>query len=259
MESICVLGSLGRMGGFHYEHLRKNPNVWESIGYDVKTAELRTNETYPDTDAYIIATPSETHYELAKELIEAGKDILVEKPMALNYGEAQTLYKLAQEYDVVLMVGHTERFNPVFRRALPELYGKELTYRRWCVKPGTDLVFDTMIHDLELALYLNNVTKIDDLQIKIISSSDKQIIVEIPPVGSFVVCYETDTNIREIIDLDGDQIINLLDVDKEKYDPLYYEHQHFLKLCRRGGYNGHARFAVAAVGLAERIQACTQK
>jgi 6-phosphogluconate dehydrogenase (decarboxylating) len=109
---ICVIGGKGRMGGFHVKRLREeHPKVKVHI--------CDINDDWADSVAYIIATPSDTHYEIAKELIQAGKHVLVEKPVALHYHEAQILYRLAQEHDVVFMAGHTERFNPAFRKALP--------------------------------------------------------------------------------------------------------------------------------------------
>jgi GFO/IDH/MocA oxidoreductase family protein len=252
IKDVCVYGGWGRMGSFHVkrleeEHPELNVSVVDMAG--------GIHEPVSHIDAAIIATPSETHYEIAAELIQAGKHVLVEKPVALSYKEAQTLYRLAQEYDVVFMAGHTERFNPVFRRALTNLYGRsDIAYRRWCVNPGTDIIFDTMIHDLELALYLNNVTDTTDLKIEIEAITKNGIALAISAIGEFIVSYGTNISVREIIDIQNEKVINLLDVDKAPHDPLFYEHNHFLKLCERGGATDHAKYAVAAVGLAENIK-----
>ena len=60
----------------------------------------------------IIATPAETHYELAKQALEAGKDVFVEKPLALTYDEGKSLVSLAAERGRILMVGHVLEYHP---------------------------------------------------------------------------------------------------------------------------------------------------
>jgi predicted dehydrogenase len=68
-----------------------------------------------ETEAVVIATQAHTHYPLAKACIEAGKHVLVEKPLTTTVGEAEELYQLAGERDVVLMVGHTFLYNEAVR------------------------------------------------------------------------------------------------------------------------------------------------
>jgi UDP-2-acetamido-3-amino-2,3-dideoxy-glucuronate N-acetyltransferase len=62
--------------------------------------------------AVIVATPAETHFEICKELLLAGKNILVEKPITLNSDEAEVLNDIAEENNLVLMVGHLLLFHP---------------------------------------------------------------------------------------------------------------------------------------------------
>ena len=62
-------------------------------------------------DAVVIATPTQSHYELAKAALEAGKHVLVEKPLAASVEEAEQLVELAERYDRVLAVGHVFLFN----------------------------------------------------------------------------------------------------------------------------------------------------
>ena len=66
-----------------------------------------------DFDAAVIATPTVTHYELAKKVITMGKHVLVEKPFTHDLDKAQELIDLAKDMDVILAVGHIERFNPI--------------------------------------------------------------------------------------------------------------------------------------------------
>jgi len=65
-----------------------------------------------DIKAVSIVTPSKTHYQLGKELMEAGKDVLVEKPMTMDIGEAEKLVEVAASNNRILMVGHIFRYHP---------------------------------------------------------------------------------------------------------------------------------------------------
>jgi len=65
-----------------------------------------------DYTAVVIATPAETHYPLAKQALEAGKDVYVEKPLALHVSEAEELHRRATELDQILMVGHLLLYHP---------------------------------------------------------------------------------------------------------------------------------------------------
>ena len=69
-----------------------------------------------DINGVVIATPAETHFNVARESILAGKHVFVEKPMALKEEEGQELIDLAQENRRVLMVGHLLQYHPVFIR-----------------------------------------------------------------------------------------------------------------------------------------------
>ncbi|MEE9237226.1 MAG: Gfo/Idh/MocA family oxidoreductase [Thermoplasmata archaeon] len=74
----------------------------------------RSEEVWKDEsiEAVVIATPARTHFGLAKAALEAGKHVLVEKPMTLNSREAENLIRLAKGQSLVLMVGHTYEYNP---------------------------------------------------------------------------------------------------------------------------------------------------
>lgn len=62
--------------------------------------------------AVVISTPAETHYELSKKALLSGKDVYVEKPLALNFAEAQELVDLAKQKNRILMVGHLLQYHP---------------------------------------------------------------------------------------------------------------------------------------------------
>jgi predicted dehydrogenase len=64
----------------------------------------------------VIATPAETHYELARQALEAGKDVFVEKPLALTYAQGAHLLRLAETSERILMVGHVLEYHPAILR-----------------------------------------------------------------------------------------------------------------------------------------------
>jgi predicted dehydrogenase len=64
----------------------------------------------------IIATPAETHYDLVKQALEAGKDVFVEKPLALTYEQGAHLVHLAEASERILMVGHVLEYHPAILR-----------------------------------------------------------------------------------------------------------------------------------------------
>ena len=71
-----------------------------------------------NVDGVVIATPAETHYELARQALEAGKDVFVEKPLALTYDQGAELVRLAEQRRQILMVGHVLEYHPGIQRLL---------------------------------------------------------------------------------------------------------------------------------------------
>ncbi len=108
-------------------------------------------------DAVCVAAPTEAHHAVAGALIDAGIHVLVEKPMTTTLAQADDLVARAAARDVVLAVGHTERFNPAIDVALPYLTRPRfIEVHRLGTFPDRsldiDVVFDLMIHDLDLLL-----------------------------------------------------------------------------------------------------------
>jgi len=83
----------------------KYPNL---LVYSKYTQLLKNHEI----EAVVIATPAVTHYSLTKEALLANKDVLVEKPLALNYEEGKELVSLASKKDKILMIGHILEYHP---------------------------------------------------------------------------------------------------------------------------------------------------
>ena len=130
-------------------------------------------------DALNIVTPTTTHFELAKLLLQQGKHVLVEKPMTDSSEQAAELIQIAQQKNCVLQVGHVERFNPVFTfLQTVATEPKFIECHRLSPFPArsTDIgvVLDLMIHDLDvvLAFVKSPVTSVDGVGIPVLSKSE---------------------------------------------------------------------------------------
>jgi len=108
-------------------------------------------------DAAVIAAPTFLHHQVARDLLNAGVSLLVEKPLARELSECRELETIAREKGLVLQVGHIERFNPAYEafQQLP-LVPRYIVAKRTSSFPGRSLdvgaVLDLMIHDLDLVL-----------------------------------------------------------------------------------------------------------
>lgn len=115
-----------------------------------------------DIDAAFVVTPTSTHFELVKYLLENNKHVFCEKPICSNDDEALKLSNIAQGKEVVLQVGHSERFHEAWdylRERLKKLIPPySIRINRVAPFKGratdVDVVQDLAIHDLDLLLYL---------------------------------------------------------------------------------------------------------
>jgi predicted dehydrogenase len=113
--------------------------------------------THSEVQAASVAVPTVLHLEVAKALMEAGVDVLIEKPLATTLAEADELIRVAAEHQRVAQVGHLERFNPAVRATLPLINHPMFfeVHRLSVFSPralDVDVVLDLMIHDLDIVL-----------------------------------------------------------------------------------------------------------
>jgi len=113
--------------------------------------------THSEVQAASVAVPTVLHLGVARALMEAGVDVLIEKPVAATLGEADELLRLALEHKRVAQVGHLERFNPAVRATLPLIKRPMFfeVHRLSVFSPralDVDVVLDLMIHDLDVVL-----------------------------------------------------------------------------------------------------------
>jgi predicted dehydrogenase len=131
------------------------------------------------SEALNIATPTLTHFEIARGLLAQGKHVLVEKPMTNNSAQAAELCQIALAKNCVLQVGHVERFNPVFKfLETVATEPKFIECHRLSPYPARSMdigvVLDLMIHDLDivLAFVKSPVVNVDAVGIPVLSKSE---------------------------------------------------------------------------------------
>ena len=130
--------------------------------YPDKLVTVDLNDVIDDIDAAIIATPTKTHFKILKTLLNDQKHIFCEKPLTSTLLEAMTVRDLVKERQLVVQVGHSERFHRSWeeRAKFPEFFKQPGTVRISRLAPykgrgiDVDVVQDLMIHDLDLICYL---------------------------------------------------------------------------------------------------------
>ena len=130
-------------------------------------------------DAASVSTPTSSHHQIALALLRRGKHLLIEKPIAENPQHASELAELAARNQLVLQVGHVERFNPVLSALEARLtHPRFIEAHRLSSYPNrsTDIgvVLDLMIHDLEIILHLvrSPVQNIDAVGVPVLSRGE---------------------------------------------------------------------------------------
>ena len=165
----AVIG-VGYLGRFHAEKYAANPAAELVAVADVDPARARAVaaalgvEAVTDyrtlagrIDCASVAVPTQLHHAVACDLLDAGVDVLVEKPLTTTVDEGKALLELAVRRGRVLQVGHLERFNPAIR-ALDGIVREPRFIECHRLAPFTergtdvDVVLDLMIHDLDVIL-----------------------------------------------------------------------------------------------------------
>jgi len=118
---------------------------------------LQLLTTHSEVQAASIAAPTVHHLTVARDLMKAGVDVLIEKPLAATTGDADELAALAASHKRLVQVGHLERFNPAVQATLPILSRPMFfeVHRLSVFTPRSldvDVVLDLMIHDLDIVL-----------------------------------------------------------------------------------------------------------
>jgi predicted dehydrogenase len=205
---VGVVGT-GYLGRLHARVLSEIPDATmagfvepnDAIAAEVgETLKLRRFDSVAalakEVDCAVVATPTTSHFEVARELLEAGVDVMIEKPIAATAEEAQRLIELAAKHERIVQVGHVERYNPAIA-AVASLVSASRYFeseRLGVFVPRSldvDVLLDLMIHDLNLVLSLL-----------------KQKVVDVRAVGVPVLTDKVDiTNVR--LELENGAVANL--------------------------------------------------
>lgn len=168
-----VIG-VGYLGRFHAQKYASLENV-ELIGVaDVSEEQGKRvaeecgcayfqdfHELLPHVDALSVAVPTPLHHQVSAICLDAGKDLLLEKPMTVTVEEADDLIARAEQQNLILQIGHLERFNPAVQAMKPFLTtpvfiesNRIATFKNR--GSDVDVVLDLMIHDIDIILHIVN-------------------------------------------------------------------------------------------------------
>lgn len=171
MTRIAVVGA-GHLGRFHAQKFSQmtdcqlvaicdvDPQKAQAVADEVKSKPItQYQELLGQVDAVMIATPTTHHFSVAQFFLQNGVHVQVEKPLTESVVEGRELCRLAKEKNLILQVGHVERFNPALVAAKDKL-GIPLfieCHRLAPFKPRSidvDVILDLMIHDLDVVMSL---------------------------------------------------------------------------------------------------------
>ena len=201
MLKVGVLGA-GHLGKIHLRLLNQSEK-YELVGFFDPNSENAEkvaaefgyrkfdtiNELIQAVDVVDIVTPTLSHHDCAKDAIQAGKHVFIEKPISNTVEEAEELIALAKQHNVKGQVGHVERFNPAFISTKEKIENPMFieTHRLAEFNPrGTDVpvVLDLMIHDIDVIL---SVVK---SKVKLINASGVSVISDTPDIANARIEFE---------------------------------------------------------------------
>ncbi len=201
MLKAGVLGA-GHLGKIHLRLLEQSEN-YELVGfYDASEKQAKSivdefgyrlfnsvEELINAVDVVDIVTPTFAHFDVAKQAIESGKHVFIEKPITNTVAEANQLIELAKTHKVKGQVGHVERFNPAYTAVAHKIDNPMFieSHRLAEFNPrGTDVpvVLDLMIHDIDAILSVVNS------EVKHISASGVSVISETPDIANARIEFE---------------------------------------------------------------------
>jgi predicted dehydrogenase len=242
-----------------------------------------------EIDCAVVATPTTSHFDIAQELLEAGVDVMIEKPITASADDARRLIEIAKERGRIIQVGHVERYNPAIVAAEPFL--KDVGYieaERLGVfvsrSLDVDVLLDLMIHDLNLVLSLIRQPVTDIKAVGIPVLTDKVDITNVRlemangAVANLTASRVSQDRVRKIrffgreayisVDTREQEVkgfrlngrsIEPLEVNVEKKEPLRAELESFVECVRdRKRPVVSAEDGVEAVELAVRVAAAIE-
>lgn len=243
-----------------------------------------------EIECAVVATPTVTHFHVASQLIEAGCDVMVEKPITAAAADGERLVELADRKKKIVQVGHVERFNPAITAVAPLLRNiRYIEAERLGVFVGRsldiDVLLDLMIHDLNLVLSLTGQRVTDVRAVGVPVLTDKvditnvRLELENGAVANLTASRVSQDRVRKVrffssesyISVDtkeqevkGYRLVNRaiqpIEVNVQKKEPLRAELEAFVACVRdrtRPAVDG--RDGVAAVALAARVASAIEQ
>ena len=244
--AVLGVGSLGPHHAKHYAGLARL-GVVEFVGlFDADPARAKNiaaqysvpvfdslETAITVADAVSIVTPTVTHFDLASQLLRAGRHVLVEKPMTDTTVQAAELVRLARENKCVLQVGHIERFNPIFdylqnvARVPRFIETHRLSpYPKRSLDVG--VVLDLMIHDLDIVLAFvdSPLQSIDGVGVVVLSESEDianaRLKFENGCVANLTVSRVSPESMRKIRVFSGGETTSYVSLDYQKQEGYIY-------------------------------------
>jgi len=185
---VGIIG-VGKLGNIHlriYQEIKEIKKIYlvdidkEKLSFYKDFERFSTYQNLKEkVDLVSIASPTNTHYEIAKFFLRNKTPVLVEKPLTQKYKEAQNLIKLAKETETLLFVGHVERYNNAYL-AIKKMIKNPLFIECHRLSPypfrslDISVVLDLMIHDLDIILDLvkDGVKTIEAKGVKVLSDCE---------------------------------------------------------------------------------------
>jgi len=186
---ICVIGA-GFLGEYHIQQLKKNNNANLVGFYDTDLIRSKhimqkynveckgIDELFTKSQAACIVTPTTTHYDIASRALSRNCHIFIEKPITDTVLESNNLIKYAKKNNLIIQVGHIERFNPAYRQlAKYDINPQFIECHRLSTFNDRSLdvsvILDLMIHDIDLICDIkkNKISNIEATGVSVISNS----------------------------------------------------------------------------------------
>lgn len=242
---------IGHLGNYHLQKYQKLPgNKIVGVADIVEEQALSAAEQYDcDTfldhrdligkvDAVSIAVPTLSHYRIAKDFLESGVDVLLEKPITETLEEADELVAIADKVGAIFQIGFVERFNPAIV-ALNTVIGNPLFIESHRLHPfgerGTDVdvILDLMIHDLDIILHFvkSPVTDVEAVGVSVLSNKVDIANVRITFQNG---CVANITASR----ITGKKLQKIRFFGPEGYHSVNYRKRELVSLGRKNGTNG---------------------
>ncbi len=163
IKTLDKLGALGAIVDFNEDTLKLLNTSYSNVNTYLKIEDA----LFANYDGYVIATPANTHYEIAKMVIKAKKHVLIEKPMSLSIKDAEELLHLSEENNVNVVVGHVLLFHPAITKIknlinegevgdLQYIYSNRLNLGK--VRTQENVFWSLAPHDIAIFQYLTDST-----------------------------------------------------------------------------------------------------